>query len=308
MNRIATWCFLSLCFAASAVMAWSPFAPKISFERRIPAPHNLGTVRKVVLVELHGSGDELRRFSDALFAWQRGDTIEIVDGRSADANLRDMVGDASKIKALTTRWPDADAFLGVRVRGCNSQQQSGTTTEKDKDGTKHTVIEYWVTADCSAEYRIVEAATARQIASAEATGKDESSRSKTLSDYLTSGTIAAAAADTAHNAYRSFAPRKDKQTLVLEKSAPSFKEGINQINANQYAAARSTWESALAASPNSAALHLNLAEICEVLGDRAAAKKHYEEAARLDSSENHRRSLAEFERRQEQDEALAKRP
>jgi len=299
--------FLSF-FAASSLLAWNPFAPKISFDRLVPAEHNLGPAKKLVLVEARGDDDRLDRFVGAMLAAQRREAIEVVDGRYSDLRIADVAGHRQPIEEIPQSWSGADAFLGVELRGCNSHLRSGTKKEKDSDGNKITVTEYWVEADCTAEVRIVDAASAREIATGEVKGEATSSREKDITDSETDSTVDDASEHAGENVYRSFTPRRQSQTLVLDKSAPSFKQAMDRIEAKDLEGARKIFEAALASKPESAALHVNLAELNEVLGDTDAAREHYESAVRFYPSDNNRRWLAEFEKRQAEDAALRTKP
>lgn len=308
MNR-TPYVGIVLVAVAPALFAWSPFAPKVSYDRLIPAPHNLGPMKKFVLIESRGNTDQANKLASDLIDYaQKRHVVEILDGRDNSFRLSDLVGNKEKTAAAAKHWPEPDALLSVQMESCNTDPRSETTQEKDKKGNKTTKTEYWVTASCTADLRIIDAANGRELVSAESTGDGTSIKASSRYSYMTDDAVKDAVNTVALRVFDEFVPRRDRQTLVLEGSAPSFRQANDLIKQQRYADARTTWETTLASNASSAPLHLDLAEVDEVMGDSAEAKKHYEEAARLNPTETYQKALAEFQKRWAEDESLKKRP
>ena len=87
--------------------------------------------------------------------------------------------------------------------------------------------------------------------------------------------------------------------IPLEETAPAFDEGMALIDSGRVAEARARWEAALRNEPRNAALHFNLAAVCEALGDRKAAQGHYTAARSLaPKEERYASEMRLFEKRQ----------
>jgi Flp pilus assembly protein TadD len=56
---------------------------------------------------------------------------------------------------------------------------------------------------------------------------------------------------------------------------------MSLIDSGRLREARALWEAALRQQPRSASLHFNLAAVCEAIGDRKAAERHYTVAHEL---------------------------
>jgi Tfp pilus assembly protein PilF len=79
---------------------------------------------------------------------------------------------------------------------------------------------------------------------------------------------------------------KEERTLrpptgTAASAAKAVEEGNRLFASRQWEPARTQYESAIKAQPTLAEAHYNLALVLEMLGDDAAARRHYIEAANL---------------------------
>ena len=82
-------------------------------------------------------------------------------------------------------------------------------------------------------------------------------------------------------ASESILPRRVRESIELDESAPEFDRGAAMIDAGRLDAARTLWESELTRNDASAALHYDVGAVCEAIGDLGCAREHYREASRI---------------------------
>jgi tetratricopeptide (TPR) repeat protein len=81
-------------------------------------------------------------------------------------------------------------------------------------------------------------------------------------------------------------PRRVRESILLDASAPAFEDGYSMIEASRFAEAKAIWERAMRnGGARSAPLRFNLGAICEAMGDRRAAELHYNAARQLNPDE-----------------------
>jgi len=80
-------------------------------------------------------------------------------------------------------------------------------------------------------------------------------------------------------------PRRVKESIELDETAPDLDVGLSLIDADRLRDARAAWEASLKLNPNSAALRYNLAAVCEASGDVTAARDYFQQALRLSPAE-----------------------
>lgn len=301
--------FVLVAFAATSAFAWNPFAPKVTYERIVPAAHNLGPVKKLALIEVKGPHDEVQTYSKSLVAWIAGEKyFQFADARATSPSPSQIEKNASARAEFRKKY-DSEVLLAVELSGCSSRQQSRVDTEKDKDGNKVKVTKFWVTADCGGTARLLDANDGREIASFAVRGEDKSYPSSSVLPYIEEGIVNGALAEMASRTQRAFTPRQEKEGIVLEKKTPAFKEAMARIKKGQLQEARQLWESQLGASASVAPLQYNLGAVSEALGDSANARKYYEAAAAAaPGEERYRKALLTLDQRLKEAEALKRRP
>ena len=110
--------------------------------------------------------------------------------------------------------------------------------------------------------------------------------------------IEQAARYAAISASEAITPRRVRESIELDDTAPSFGEALAMIHADRLGDARAILETALRQHPSSAALHFELAAVCEAMGALQAARDHFGEALRTSpKSHQYRSELDLFKRR-----------
>ena len=295
-------------FAVDAV-AWNPFAPKVSYVRLVPAPQNLGPVTKLILVDTRGDEKDLRQFLKTWRAWIESQKhFTLIDARRDSPGLVALAQQPARRKEFMTKV-QGDALAGVILEPCDVTQQSEVVEEK-KNGAKTSVIKYYYKARCRASFEAVDANDAHIIAGFTVDGEDESAKtSKSLTDWDRDAAAGGALREISLAILRKITPRPERETIVLEKSAPGFNEAMALIKAEKLADARAVWERQLPANESSAALHYDLAAVSEAMGDFAAARTHYDRALALNPGQaDYRKTAAMLERKQSDAAALLKKP
>lgn len=259
--------FLTFVVATAALGA----PPRVTFERLIPAPFDLGDARDVVLISAIGDGMHVEYLADHLVEQtNRSGTLRMHDAR---AQRHPFV-----VETLKKKEP-ADAYLAVRAFTCTSSDRGGEGTEKDPDGKRVRRPEAWAEARCHGRVDLVTASGTR--VSFAIKGDGASSHVRELSDEEREDAVLHAARFAAIDAAEKISPRRVRESIPLDESAPAFAEAFSMIEVGRLADARAVWERELRRQPRIATLHFNLAAVCEALGDRAAAEKHYAAARQI---------------------------
>jgi len=242
--------------AASLVLA----APRITFERHLPAPHDLGKAEELALV--NAIGDTVK-----VEAFVRRFTEQV--NRSGILRMRDAR------RAVNSK---ADAYLSVKAFTCDTRTRSAEGNAYDVDGNKIRRTFAWADALCTAR---IDVSAGKQQFSFAVKGEGTSPRVATVSDEEKNIALEQATRYAAVNAAERITPRRVRESIQLDDTAPAFEEGYASIDVGAFADAREVWELALRRDARSAALHYNLAAVCEALGDRKAAERHYIAAREL---------------------------
>lgn len=286
---------------------WNPFAPKVTFTRRVPAPHNLGPLTRIALIELSGENALIfsHNFKQAVAA---DGVFELTDATSERGSLSKLTRDDKPAKEFRKAHP-ADVYIGVNISRCSTHPASRIHREKQKDKSYVTKTYYWVTSSCNAIVRLIDGRDGRELTSFPVTSTRKSGESLQIYGYAAATVEAEALRSLVNDVRSGFTPRSEEESIVLDKKSPKFKDAMQQIKNRKIENARQLWEDTLAAGEESAALHYNLAAVCEALGDATAAREHYTEASKLDSaSKLYREELGRFETREKQKAALLLRP
>ena len=252
---------------------------RVAFERVLPAAHDLGRARDVALVHTPGNSEATETFVE-----------HFVDQVNRGGFLR-----ARDARESTGR---ADAYFSVHTFTCETFHREGEGSTRDADGNRVKRRTEWVDAVCTVRVDVMNGVMKR-VSSFYGRGDGTSPRVERLSDEETHTAVRLAARYAATDAAERITPRRVREHIQLDEAAPAFEEGFGFIESGRIADARATWEAELRKNPRSAALHFNLAAVCEALGDRNAARSHYTAASQLDPKEpRYANEMRLFARRQ----------
>jgi tetratricopeptide (TPR) repeat protein len=255
---------LVLLCLASAALAASP--PRLNFTRAVPAPHDLAPAERIAITGKSGA------FADALA--QR----------------------INRSGHLRVESP-ADVTLDVNGFACSEEEKSAEGSERDSTGARVKRKHTWVDVTCSAHIEVVSAG-GRHLFSYQVHGEGTSPRVISLTDEERMIARDQATRYAAIDAAEAVTPRSVRESIELDDTAPTFDEGWAMIVADRFADARAIWEQALRRHADSAALHYDLAAVCEAMGDVKAAGKYYEEAQRRSPKDRrYKTELALFRKR-----------
>lgn len=257
--------FLSLFLPTAAFAA----APRVTFERLIPAPHDLRGAREVALIGAMGDTVDIELVVEHFVEQtNRAGTLRMQDAR--DWRYA-MVAAALKKSEL-------DAFVAIRAFTCTSAPRSGPGSTLD-GGKRVPRTVTWVEARCTARVEVLTADGARSSFAIK--GDASSPRVVQISEEERLDALHQAARFTAIDAAEKISPRRVRESIPLEETAPVFEAGYAMVAGGRFEEARAIWEKEMRRQPRSAALHFNLAAVCEALGDPTAAEQHYVAAGKL---------------------------
>ena len=273
---------LTLAFASAARGA----TPHISFTRTVRAPHDLGQAEELVVLYALGDHAAVSTFVET-FAGHANESNALHITNATSRGPRPILGektDEATMKKLRRLYP-ADAYLGVNEFSCRGTPQEGESSSYDVDRRRVRKKVMWLDAVCSARVDVIDAATFRRDSSFAVKGEGTSPRVELLGEDERNIAYEQAARYAALAAAEQITPRRVRESIPLEATAPSFEEGMARIDLSRFEEARMLWESALKKNPRSAALRYNLAALCEAIGDLDAARRQYIEARRLSPKE-----------------------
>lgn len=235
-------------------------APRITFERFLPAAHDVGSTEEVAIVRVNGTSEHAEWFVDEL--------------------LRDL--DRTQLRARDIRFTSgpAEAHLDVKTLACNTVNREGEGSARDVDGNKVKKRYFTVEATCTARIDVL-TRVMKYKSTFYVTGAGTSPRVGEVSEEERARAIEHAVRNAASEAADRITPRRVRETIELDARAPAFEEGMSMVEAGRLSDARSIWERALRTDARSAPLRYNLGAVCEALGDRRAAELHYDAARQL---------------------------
>lgn len=217
-------------------------SPRVTVERVLPPSIDLRGARSVALIHAVGDSDTVHAFVE---------------------NFIDQLNHTGFFEARDARDSSgpADAYLAVETFQCETFVREGTGRRPA-----------WVDAVCTARVD-VRARDMKRVSSFYGKGEGSDEESDTA--------LRQAARYAAIDAAERILPRRVREHIPLDDRAPAFAEGMGLIESGHLREARAEWEAALRQHPRSAALHANLAAVCEALGDRKAAEAHAKAARAL---------------------------
>ena len=254
-------------------------SPRIAFERVLPAAHDVGRGRDIAIVHAIGDSPKIEAFIEH-FVGQAN--------RSGFHRIRD---------ARTATGP-ADVFLAIKTFTCETATREGEGSVRDYEGNRVKRTLQWEDAICRARIDVM-SREMKYVSTFYGKGEGTSPRVERLTADEGEIAVQQAARYAAVDAAERITPRRVKEIIPLDETAPAFEEGLALIDSGRIAEARTRWETALRQEPRHAALHFNLGAVCEALGDRRAAQSHYTAARQLAPKvERYASEMRLFERRQ----------
>jgi tetratricopeptide (TPR) repeat protein len=252
-------------------------APHIDFVRVIPATHDLSAER-VALLYATGERDRLATFIDTFLDFANRGSLRVDD------------------EINHPRHRGNDAYLGIDHFTCTMTDHSGEGSTRDTTGERVKRRQVWTDAVCTGRMDVLDANGKKRYSFA-VRGEGTSPRVVELGTEERVVALDQAARFAAITAAESVQPRRVRETIVLDDTAPSFEEAMSMIDADRLRDARAIWETALRRHPDSAALHFDIAAVSEAMGDLQAAGDHFREALRLSPRRQEYRSELELFRR-----------
>jgi hypothetical protein len=250
--RTTSAVLVALLLGLPSAPAMHAASPRIVFERRLPASQNLGNAHDVAIVNATSDEPLIEEFVDELVHHaNRGGALLVRDARD-------------------TTGP-AEAHLDIKVFRCES-------AVRESERAKQRVFQF--EAVCSAKIDVL-SRFLKPMGTFFAKGEGTSPRVEALTDEERNHALLDAARYAAIDAAERITPRRLRESIALDESAPAFAEGMAMIDAGRLAEARAIWQRAMQTQARSAALRFNLAALCEAMGDRRAAEVHYNAARQL---------------------------
>ena len=263
--------FLFLCLTTAAIAA----PPRVVFERRIAAPFDLGGAETVAIVSAIGDTVIVEFLVEQIIEeTSKAGTLRVFDAR---AHRHPFV-----LETLRKREP-ADAYLAVRAFTCTNDERRGEGSVRDPDGKRVKRRQEWVETRCTARIDVLTAKGAHVTMPIK--GEGASSHVERLGDEDREDAMLHATRFAAIDAAEKIAPRRVRESIILDETGAAFEEGLAMIEAGRLGEARAIWEREVRRHPRAAPLHFNLGAVCEALGDRTAAAQHYVAAKELAPAE-----------------------
>ncbi|MDP9194614.1 MAG: DUF6340 family protein [Acidobacteriota bacterium] len=260
-NSAVLVALVSGAFFAPAALA----ASRIVFERLMPAAHDLRGARDVAVVRAAANEPRIEDFLDEL-------THHV--NRSGDLTLRDM----------RTGTGPAEAHLDIKTFRCDTAVRETEGAVKDADGNRVKQRAFQIDAVCGARVAVL-SRTLQPVSTFYAKGEGTSPRLAAVTEEEREHALKDAARYAAIAAAEKITPRRVRESIALDETAPAFAEGMAMIEAGRVPEARTIWQKAMQTQPRSAALRFNLAAVAEAMGDRRAAEQNYNAAKQMAPAE-----------------------
>jgi len=252
----------SLTFLAIFLVAPLLFAraPRVSFERVVPAPHDLGRARRLAVVALPKDPLAERFLEEFLDRVNRSGFLEVADGR--------------------THRGAADLLLEGVSFDCDTATRETEGSVRDVDGNRVRKRLHTVDAVCLARIDVFTPARKR-LSSFYGKGEGTSPNLEQVSPDQREDALRHAIRLAAVSAADRITPRRVRESIALDEQAPGLADALAMIAVDRLGEARAFFERELQRHPRSAPLRFNLGVMNEALGDRAAAEKQYNAARAL---------------------------
>ena len=296
MKRRSACIAFALAVAAFAGSALALAAPRLSFVRVLPAAHDLGAGKTIALIYAIGDSDRIDTFVD-VFSDHTGRELRLENAIEHRQHILGNHIDEGAFAKMRRDHP-ADVYLGINQFTCSLVERAAEGSERDVDGARIKRHHVWADAACTARMDVLAGDSGKRTVSFLVRGEGTSPRVAELTDEERNIALDQAARYAALDAQEKITPRKVRESIELDDTAPSFDDGLAMIVASRFADARAIWESALRRHRDSAALQYDLGAVCEAIGDVDAARDYYQQALRLSPNESrYRGELDRFRKR-----------
>src|ERR1051325_11433547 len=271
---------LALLFATGAFAA-NP--PRISFMRKVAAPHDLAPAERVVVIYAIGDNNKTDAFvEDFVDTVARAGTLRIENAVERNHHVVD-----ERTLASLRREHPADMYIAVNQFSCNGREKSAKGSEHDPvTGERIRRTHRWVDAQCMARLAILAGNDGKRLFAFSVTGEGTSPRARELSDDERDVAYLQAAHYAAVRAAEEITPRYVRESIELDENAPQFDEAWSMVRSGRLEDARAIWQSALRRHAADPALNYDLGAICEALGDLDAAHRYFQAAVKLSPKES----------------------
>ena len=265
---------------------------RVSFIRTIRPVHDINAERVAVVYAI-GDNEKILSFIDRFVEYAgRAGTLRVENAVESNKHL----SFSDKSLALLRKEHPAEAYVGVSLFTCAGAEHHGEVGDTNSSGDRvHTKMQ-WLDVVCSAKIDI-RSSMGKRITTFMTHGEGTSPRVPALGPDERDIAYEQATRFAALSAAESIMPRLSRESIELDDTAPAFEDARVMISSDRLGDARAVWEAALARHRNSAALHFNLAAVCEAMGELTAAAGYYEEAVKLAPKEPRYRSERNLFRR-----------
>src|SRR5437763_7666210 len=263
--------------AAVLLMATGVFASaRVSFVRALPATYDLAPAERLAFIYAIGDSESIYDFvTDFIHAADRAGAYRI---EIAVENSHHLVADETALQLLRREHP-ADAYPGVTAFTCGATDRSAEGSERDSTGERVKRVHHWVDVVCEGRVHVMDG-NGRKLFSYTMRGEGTSPRSASLSNDERAVAYEQAAHYAAAMAAEAITPRKVRESIELDETAPAFDEAYAMVTSERLADARAIWEAALQRHRDSASLRFNLGAVCEAAGDLKAARAYFQSAVK----------------------------
>lgn len=273
-------------------------APRLNFIRNVAPLHELAGERVTILYAI-GDSDKIDTFLDVFTDHaNRAETLKVENAVQHGQHVVGASTDELVLRRIRREHP-ADVYLGINAFTCTMTDHEGEGSERDTAGERVKRHHVWTDAVCSARIDVLDA-NAKRVLSFPVRGEGTSPRVGELTAEERGVALEQAARYAALSAAESVTPRRVRESIELDDSAPQFDEALAMIHSERLRDARAILETALRQHSDSAALHFDIAAVCEASGDLQAARDHFREALRLSpNTKQYRSEMHMFRRRNE---------
>lgn len=288
----------SAVFAALLLPIVASAAPRLNFVRHVSPLHQLAGERVAILYAI-GDSDKVDSFLEVFTDHtNRASTLKVDNAVEHGQHLVSASTDEFTLRRIRRDHP-AEVYLGVNAFTCTMTDHGGEGSEHDTTGERVKRHHVWTDAVCTARIDVLDS-NAKRVETFTVRGEGTSPRVSDLTPEERGIALEQAARYAAISAAESVTPRRVRESIELDDTAPSFGEFMSMIQAERLSDARAILEISLRQHPASGPLHFDMAAVCEALGDLQAARYHYREALRLaPDSKPYRTELDLFRRRYE---------
>ncbi len=281
--------------AAVLLSAAGSFAgsPRVSFVRTLPATYDLAPAERLTFIYAIGDSQQVNDFVvDFVDAVAREGVYRV---ENQVENNHHLIVDEAALQTLRRAHP-ADVYVGVTAFTCRATNRSAEGSERDSAGDRVKRVHQWVDVTCEARVHLMDR-NGKRLVSYAARGEGTSPRSSALTDDERVVAYIQAAHYAAVSAAEAITPRRVRESVELDETAPSFDAAFAMITSDRLDDARAILEGALQRHVNSAPLRYDLGAVCEAIGDLKAAREYYQSAVRLSSDRRYVRELDLFRKR-----------